>query len=78
MCQFEGVVNNISTSLTLGFSDEELPTEGRNYNKALHIYIECVYTVLSRVWVDTGSSLNVMPKGSLYKLTIEGLVMKPS
>ncbi|KAI5443834.1 hypothetical protein KIW84_012472 [Lathyrus oleraceus] len=34
--------------------------------------------VLSRVLVDTGSSLNVIPKKSLAKLTIEGLVMKPS
>ncbi|KAI5442170.1 hypothetical protein KIW84_011294 [Lathyrus oleraceus] len=76
--QFEGVVNNIAASLSLGFSNEELPDEGRNHNKALHISIECVDTILSRVLVDTGSSLNVMPKGSLAKLTIEGLVMKPS
>ena len=78
ICQFEGVVNNIATSLSLGFSDEELPAEGRNHNKALHISIECVDTVLSRVLVDIGSSLNVMPKSSFAKLTIEGLVMKPS
>ncbi|XP_050889273.1 uncharacterized protein LOC127094488 [Lathyrus oleraceus] len=51
VCQFEGVVNNIATSLSL---------------------------VLSRVLVDTGSSLNVMPKSSFAKLAIEGLVMKPS
>ncbi|XP_050877043.1 uncharacterized protein LOC127080791 [Lathyrus oleraceus] len=51
VCQFEGVVNNTATSLSL---------------------------VLSRVLVDTGSSLNVMPKSSFAKLTVEGLVMKPS
>jgi hypothetical protein len=62
----------------LGFSDEELPVEGRNHNKALHISIECMDTVLSRVLVDTGSSLNVMPKSSFAKLNVEGLVMKPS
>ncbi|XP_050920473.1 uncharacterized protein LOC127138115 [Lathyrus oleraceus] len=78
VCQFKGVVNNIATSLSLGFSDEELPAEGRNHNKSLHISIECVDTVLSRVLVDTGSSLNVMPKSSFAKLTVEGLVMKPS
>ncbi|XP_050895943.1 uncharacterized protein LOC127102641 [Lathyrus oleraceus] len=39
ICQFEGVVNNIATSLSLGFSDEELLAEGRNNNKALHISI---------------------------------------
>lgn len=76
--QFEGVVNNIVTSLSLVFSDEEIPAKGRNHNKALHISIECVDTVLSRVLVDTDSSLNVMPKSYLSKLTIEGLVMKPS
>lgn len=72
------MVNNITTSLSLGFSDDELPTKGRNHNKAIHISIVCMDTVLSRVLVDTGSSLNMMPKGSLAKLTIEGLVMKPS
>ncbi|XP_050914741.1 uncharacterized protein LOC127129632 [Lathyrus oleraceus] len=51
VCQFEGVVNNIATSLSL---------------------------VLSRVLIDIGSSLNVMPKSSFAKLTVEGLVMKPS
>ncbi|XP_050889486.1 uncharacterized protein LOC127094739 [Lathyrus oleraceus] len=78
VCQFEGIVNNIATSLSLGFNDMELPTEGRNHNKSFHISIECVDTILSRVLVDTSSSLNVMPKSSLAKLTIEGLVMKPS
>lgn len=77
VCQFEGVVNNIATSLSLGFSEEELPAEGRNHNKALHISIECINTIISRVLVDTGSPLNGMPEGSLAKLTIEGLVVKP-
>lgn len=76
--QCEAVVANISASSCLGFNDDEFPPEGRNHNKALHISIECVDTVLSRVLVDTGSSLNVLPKNSLSKLTIEGLVMKPS
>lgn len=78
VCQFEGVVNNIAISLSLGFSDNELLTEGRNHNKALHISIKCMDTVLSRVLVDTGSSANVMSKGSLTKFTIAGLVIKPS
>ncbi|XP_050891446.1 uncharacterized protein LOC127096960 [Lathyrus oleraceus] len=78
VCQFEGVVNNIATSLSLGFSDEELPSEGRSHNKALHISIECRDTVLSRVLVDTRPSLNVIPKSSFAKLTVEGLVMKSS
>lgn len=64
--------------MSLGFSDEELPFEGRHHNKALHISIKCVGTILFSVLVDIGSSLNVLPKSSLSKLTIEGLIMKPS
>ncbi|XP_050890917.1 uncharacterized protein LOC127096379 [Lathyrus oleraceus] len=78
VCQFEGVANNRDTNMSLGFNDEELPTEERNHKKTLHISIECVDTILSRVLGDTDSSLNVIPKSSLSKLTIEGLEMKPN
>lgn len=78
VCQFKGVVNNITSIMSLGFNDEELSTKGRNHNKALHISIECVDTILSRVLVDIGSSHNILSKSSLSKLVIEGLVMKPS
>lgn len=50
----------------------------RNHNKALHISIECVDTILSRVLMDIGPSLNMPSRSSLTKLNIEGLVMKPS
>lgn len=76
--QFEGVIDNIAFSVNLGFNDDELPLEGRNHNKALYISIECMDIILSRVLVDTGSSLIFLPKSSLSKLTIEGLVMKPN
>ncbi|XP_050896935.1 uncharacterized protein LOC127103747 [Lathyrus oleraceus] len=75
--QFEGVVINIAANMSLGFNDEELPVEVRNYNKALHSSMECVDTVLSRFLVDTGSSLNVFLESFLSKLTIDGLLMKP-
>lgn len=76
--QFEVVVANIVVGSCLGFSDEELPPEGRYHNKALHISIKCVDNVLSRVLVDIWSSLNVLPKNCLTKLIIEGLLMKPN
>lgn len=76
--QFEGVVNNIAASISLGFNDEELQSKERNHNKAIYISIKCVDTILSRVLVDTGSSLNMLSKSSLSKLTIEELDMKPN
>lgn len=76
--QFEGVVANIASSGCLGFYDDELPSEVKDHNKALHISIECAGTIMSRMLVDTGSSLNVLLKNSLTKLIIDGLLMKPS
>lgn len=63
------LINNFVASISSRFFDDEPPPEGMNHNKGLHISIECVDTLLSRVLVDIGS---------LSKLTIEGLVMKPN
>ena len=52
--------------------------DGRNHNKALHISMECKGAVLSHVLVDTGSSLNVLPKKALAKLDCEGLILRPT
>ena len=78
MNQFEHVVNNITAGNGLGFTDSDLPAEGRNHNKALHISIECKGTTLSRVLVDTGSSLNVLPKSVLMKIDYSGVEIRPS
>ena len=66
--QFDGVVGNITTCNVLSFSDEELLLEGRKHNYALHISMRCREESLSNILVDTGSSLNVMPKETLSKL----------
>lgn len=59
--QFDDIMANITTCNNISFSNEELPEEGRNYNLALHISMNCMSDVLSSVLVDTSSSLNVMP-----------------
>jgi hypothetical protein len=76
--QFDGVVANITACNTLSFSGEELPEDGQNHNRALHISVKCKDDALARVLVDTGSSLNVMPKRTLAKLSYQGPAMKPS
>ncbi|KAI5437590.1 hypothetical protein KIW84_023633 [Lathyrus oleraceus] len=76
--QLEGVIANVSTRHGLGFTDLDLTPEGRNHNKALHITMECKGAVLSHVLVDTGSSLNVLPKQILKKISVEGVVLTPS
>ncbi|XP_058745905.1 uncharacterized protein LOC131618759 [Vicia villosa] len=76
--QHEGVVSNINAGNGLGFTDADLPSEGRNHNRALHISVECKGTMLSRVLMDTGSSLNVLPKSSLMRLNYSGVEISPS
>lgn len=51
--QFDGVVPSITVGNFLGFSGDELPSEGRTHNKAMHISLRCVDTLLSRVLMDT-------------------------
>lgn len=63
--QFDDVVANIVLSRYLGFNNAELTAEGHNHNKASHISVTCVNTLVSRVLVDTGSFLNIFPKSTL-------------
>ncbi|XP_050914950.1 uncharacterized protein LOC127129883 [Lathyrus oleraceus] len=76
--QLETVVSSVNASHGLGFTDLDLTMDGRNHNKALHISKECKGAVLSHVLVDTGSSLNVLPKKALAKLDCEGLILRPT
>ncbi|XP_050916564.1 uncharacterized protein LOC127131691 [Lathyrus oleraceus] len=76
--QLKGVVASISADSSLGFTDFDIPLEGRNSNKALHISMEWKGTTLSRVLVDIGSALNVLPKSSLMKIDYVGVELCPS
>ncbi|XP_050919124.1 uncharacterized protein LOC127136630 [Lathyrus oleraceus] len=74
--QFDGIVANITACNKLSFSDEELPDQGRNHNLAMHISMNYQEDVMSNLLVDTGSSLNVLPKSTLSKLSYQGVLMR--
>ncbi|XP_050878820.1 uncharacterized protein LOC127082634 [Lathyrus oleraceus] len=76
--QFNNVVGSITSCNGLGFFDEELPEEGKNHNFALHISANCQGDSLSNILIDTGSSLNVIPKATLLKLKYKGGQMRHS
>ena len=76
--QFQDCVASLTADNGLGFSDADLTPKGRKHNDALHVSVECMGTTLSHVLVDTGSSLNVLPKKALDRLDCEGLTLKPS
>ncbi|KAI5404903.1 hypothetical protein KIW84_051889 [Lathyrus oleraceus] len=76
--QFDHIVANITSCNNLSFCDEELPEESRNHNLALHISMNCKEGALSNVLVDTGSSLNVLPKSTLSRFSYQGAPMRYS
>ncbi|KAI5394634.1 hypothetical protein KIW84_061319 [Lathyrus oleraceus] len=76
--QFDHIIANITSCNNLSFCDEELPDEGRNHNLALHISMNCKEDALSNVLVDIGSSLNVLPKSTLSRLSYQGAPMRYS
>ncbi|KAI5440493.1 hypothetical protein KIW84_010101 [Lathyrus oleraceus] len=76
--EFDHIVTNITYCNNLNFCGEELPEEGRNHNLALHISMNYKDDALSNVLVDTGSSLNVLPKSTLSKLSYQGEPMRYS
>ncbi|XP_050889235.1 uncharacterized protein LOC127094446 [Lathyrus oleraceus] len=76
--QFGDVIANSSVSKYLGFNEAELTAEGHNYNKALHISVTCTNALILWVLVDTGSSLNVLPKSILSQLQYEEPKMRAS
>ena len=76
--QFENCVASLTADNGLGFSDANLTPLRKNHDKTLHVSVECKGTTLEHVLVDTGSSLNVLPKGALDRIDYEVLVLKPS
>ncbi|XP_050896594.1 uncharacterized protein LOC127103370 [Lathyrus oleraceus] len=73
--QFGGIMANITACNNLSFSDEELLEQGRNHNLALHISMNCQEDAMSNVMVETGSSMNVLPKATISKLYYQGALM---
>lgn len=78
MDQFNGIVSNITVCYILRFHDRELLKEGRDYNRVSHISMKFLDNVLARVLVDTISSLNVMLKSTLAKLSCKETMMRSS
>ncbi|KAI5420070.1 hypothetical protein KIW84_044024 [Lathyrus oleraceus] len=74
--QFDGNMANIIACNNLSFSDEEFPEQGKNNNLALHISMNCHEDAMSNVMVDTSSSLSVLPKCTLSKISYQGAMMR--
>ncbi|XP_075081725.1 uncharacterized protein LOC142166411 [Nicotiana tabacum] len=64
----EKIASEIFKANRITFSDDELPMEGTEHNRALYLTVKCEHSVVSRVLVDNGSSANICPLSTLQKL----------
>ncbi|XP_016504341.1 uncharacterized protein LOC107822326 [Nicotiana tabacum] len=67
----EKIANKILDSNKITFSDDELPLEGAEHNRALYLIVKYEDSMVTRVLVDNGSSANIFPLSSLHKLKID-------
>ncbi|XP_070013056.1 uncharacterized protein [Nicotiana sylvestris] len=53
------------------FSDDKLPMEGTEHNKALYLTVKCEGSMVSWALIDNGSSANICTLSTLNKLKID-------
>jgi len=76
--KFEGIVSHLIANNHLTFTKDEIPSDGRGHNRALHISVKCMDYLIACVCINNGSSLNLMPKFTLDKLPSEVVYLRPS
>ncbi|XP_070049350.1 uncharacterized protein [Nicotiana tomentosiformis] len=66
----EKIASKIFEANRITFSNDELPMEGTEHNRAHYLTVKCEDSVVSKVLVDNGSSENICPLSTLQKLKI--------
>jgi len=75
---FRVIINNITNNNYLTFANEEIPIEGREHNRALHVSVKCLDPIVAKMLIDNSSSLNVISKATLDKLLFNVSYLRPS
>ncbi|XP_070021891.1 uncharacterized protein [Nicotiana sylvestris] len=66
----ETIANKIFELNRVIFSNDDLPVEVTEYNKALYLTIKCEDSAVTQALVDNGSSANICPLSTLNQLKI--------
>ncbi|XP_071904273.1 uncharacterized protein [Coffea arabica] len=78
VANFSHMVGSVLFTKQITFSDDELPAEGIEHNKALYITVRCNGKILPKVLIDNGSALNICPWSTLEKLGLQDIKLRPS
>ncbi|XP_019252856.1 PREDICTED: uncharacterized protein LOC109231668 [Nicotiana attenuata] len=66
----EKIANKIVEVNRITFSEDELPMERIEHNRALYLTVKCEHSIVLRVLFDTGSSANICSLSTRQKLNI--------
>ena len=75
---FKGMVSLVLATNQVSFSDDELPSKGRDHALAMHIVVKCEDMIVIMVLIDNGSALNVCPMATLVRLKVDMSLIWPS
>ncbi|XP_070020406.1 uncharacterized protein [Nicotiana sylvestris] len=67
----EKIANKIFEVNRVSFSDDELPMEGTEHNRALYLTVKCEDSMVTQVLVNNGSNANICPLSTLNKLKVD-------
>nr|XP_009779069.1 PREDICTED: uncharacterized protein LOC104228328 [Nicotiana sylvestris] len=76
--ELEKIVNRFLEVNIISFTDDELPEERAEHNRALHLVVKCEGNYVKRVMVDGGSSVYVFPLSTLQGMKINTDRIRPS
>ncbi|XP_019241977.1 PREDICTED: uncharacterized protein LOC109222021 [Nicotiana attenuata] len=76
--QLEKMANRFFEVNRISFTDDELPEEGAEHNRALNLMVKCEGHYVKRVMVDGGSSVDVCPLSTLQSMKIDTDRIRPS
>lgn len=66
------------TKHTLAFTEKDLPPEGADHNKPLHITMKCLGKWVPAILIDNGSTINVCPLQTAYCLELKNKDFTPA
>ena len=76
----DGLIHMLTTGRAncIVFSEDDLPLEGSDHTRPLHISVGCLGRRVSSVILDNGSALNVCPLATVVTLRYEPTDFEPS
>ena len=74
---FKGMVSTVLATNQMSFTDDELPSEGRDHTLPMHIIVKCEDMIVAKVLFDNGSALNICPMSTLEHLNIIMIIRVP-